>query len=216
MKVRLIVAGLAALLMSALVASGASALVAKNVGSKASLGKKAGNGSTAGTGGKREKTSGARYECEDKDSDGSPDVVLTSNGTTYAWPPNHKYRPMAITAVEEDSDDSITLNSTGSHDQFIAGEELNGSGNTAYTSDVDPMTITKTDTGTVTTTQNFRGERSGRDKTGRTYFFDTFVTYENDLGMMETCDPPKEAFTAFVPHDQGQNSEAPTTTTARR
>ena len=213
MKVRLVVAGLAALIMSALVASGASALVAKNVGGSASIGKPGdNNGSTAGTGGKRERTGTKSYTCPDSmmDADSQDEGIITVAGTNYAWPPNHKYRDIKITVTEiadEDADaDDVTVSSFGSHDQVTSdGEELNGSGHTAMTSDVSPNpAFAGPALNTVTVAQQFRGERSGRDKSGRTYSFDVTATFDDGSTM---CTSPPGHFTAFVPHDQGQHSE---------
>jgi hypothetical protein len=122
------------------------------------------------------------------------------DGVVVAWPPNHKYRTATITLTEEpDADmlDDVTVSVAGTHDQMVSDtEEMNGAGNTDPATDVIPG-APGAGTGSASTTVQFRGERSGRDKTGRTYTFDVIGT--TDSGATE-CAPV--SFTATVPHDQ--------------
>ena len=122
------------------------------------------------------------------------------DGVVVAWPPNHKYRTATITLTEEpdaDPADGVTVSVVGSHDQMVSDtEEMNGAGNTDPATDVVPG-APGSGNGSATTSVQFRGERSGRDKTGRTYTFDVVGT--TDSGATE-CAPV--AFTATVPHDQ--------------
>jgi hypothetical protein len=119
--------------------------------------------------------------------------TIAFTGSTTLWPPNHKYRSFTITATSSIPADMVTLTSTGSDDEVVDGEELNGSGNTA--NDVTPNPASDSGTGSASTTQSVRGERSGRGD-GRTYTIDAMATF--GMGTMP-CD---QKFTITVPHDQ--------------
>ena len=135
------------------------------------------------------------FDCGDGDS-------ITYSGPLTIWPPNHKYRPLTITATEgEDADpmDEVSLMTSGSHDEVTeSGEELNGAGHTPLATDVDPAADTDSGTGSATTSHRIRGERSGRGD-GRTYTFSAMAMFDN--GMKE-CDA---TFTSAVPHDMGKS-----------
>ena len=122
------------------------------------------------------------------------------DGVLVAWPPNHKYRTATITLTETpdaDPADNVTVSVVGSHDQMVSDtEEMNGAGNTDPATDVLPG-APGAGPGSATTSVQFRGERSGRDKTGRTYTFTANGTTDNGA---TACAPV--TFTATVPHDQ--------------
>jgi len=126
--------------------------------------------------------------------------TFTYEGPVVVWPPNHKYRSATITLTDQDDEtlmDNVTVAATGTHDQILDdGTEMNGSGNTDPATDVKPG-APGAGAGSASTTFEFRGERSGRDKTGRTYTFT--ATGTTDSGA-STCKPVD--FTALVPHDQ--------------
>lgn len=143
------------------------------------------SGSTAGTGGKREVTKTQTAPCGE-----GREIRFTA--PEELWPPNHKYRDVAIIADGND-DDMVTVEVMGMHDEVVDGEELNGSGNTG--DDVSPAAATDMGTGSAETAHQIRGERSGRGD-GRTYTFDVLATFDEE-------DCPAQ-FTAFVPHDQGK------------
>jgi hypothetical protein len=142
------------------------------------------------------------YEC-----DGG---TLTLNAPEKLWPPNHKYyEDVYVLAEADDENDEVSLTTTGTHDQYDAdtGAEQNGSGNTADDITVDDegaeLTPESTDaqpvaleegTGSVQTDWLVRSERSGRDKTGRTYALDGTATF----GDGEPCSGGVEM---LVPHD---------------
>jgi hypothetical protein len=207
MKVRMTLAALAAALIAALVGTGAaSALVAPGVNLTTAKVAPGGNGDTAGTGGRRESKESFTYECVDSTGAKTGDTI-TYSGTTVAWPPNHKYRPMTITAVDKDEDGTVELTTSGSHDQMLAdGSEMNGAGNTDPVTDVSPPMIMDAAEGTNANTHQFRGERSGRDKSGRTYTWTADAVFDADSLMPRQCSAPD--FHSTVPHDQGQRSGA--------
>jgi hypothetical protein len=129
---------------------------------------------------------------------GQNEGTFTYEGVVVAWPPNHKYRNASVTLTDTDGDpmNMVSVAVAGTHDQVLEdGSEMNGSGNT------DPATDTTPGAGTganeATANFQFRGERSGRDKTGRTYTFTTTGSTDNGTS---TCDPVE--FEAVVPHDQ--------------
>lgn len=143
--------------------------------------------------------------------DGTPDLAqdcdggtVEYDGPTDVWPPNHKLIPADLTFTP-DTDDMYSYSAMAGHDQVVDGEELNGSGNTPFETDIafvqEDGTTTQMIMGMETGEQTFpmqvRAERSGRDMTGRTYTIAGMVTY----GMGEPCD---FAFEITVPHDQGK------------
>src|SRR5688500_12451581 len=148
---------------------------------------------------------GQRSDSIDKDCNGllgQKEGTFTYDGVVNAWPPNHKYRTATITLTEDDDADpmdEVTIAVTGSHDQMVDDTtEMNGAGNTDPATDVVPGTPGM-GTGSASTTVRFRGERSGRDKTGRTYTFDVMGTTDDGT---QSC---SETYTATVPHDQRKN-----------
>ena len=185
MKLRMLLAALAAL---------AAALVAGTTGATAA-GEHANDGP---------KSKNGTQTADCRDSLGQKQGTFTYDGPLSVWPPNHKYVTATITLVEDaDADplDDVTVAATGTHDQLLEdGSEMNGAGNTDPATDVVPG-APGAGTGSAATTVRFRAERSGRDKTGRTYTFT--ATGTTDSGASE-CQPV--SFTALVPHDQGTRS----------
>lgn len=139
------------------------------------------------------------HDCGDGDT-------ITYDGPITAWPPNHKYRAVTITATEapdDDSMDTVTLNTMGSHDEVDdQGNEQNGAGHTPIATDVNPPTDMDMGTGSATTKHEFRGERSGRGD-GRIYTFKAMATFDDGQKM---CDA---TFTSTVPHDMGHGAGGP-------
>ena len=134
---------------------------------------------------------------------------LTLVGPEKLWPPNHKYYEgdLFINAQDDDGGE-IALETDGTHDQYDAdtGTEQNGSGNTAddITVDDEDAEVTtepgdpqpaalEEGTGEVQTDWAARSERSGRDKTGRTYTLHGLATFDD--GSCEVT------ATFLVPHD---------------
>ena len=130
------------------------------------------------------------------DGEGGHTVTWTP---TTVWPPNHKYQDVTITYTDSSEDHQLTLAATSAtHDQYDAeGNELNGAGNT----DEDVVLPADAATGTesVSVIVRARGERSGRDKTGRVYTVDYTANSVNADGETDnTCDGQ---ITVTVPHD---------------
>ena len=123
-------------------------------------------------------------------------------GPVVAWPPNHKYRNASITLTDTDGDplNDVTVTVAGTHDQILTdGSEMNGSGNTDPATDATPGAGAGTE-GSATANFKFRGERSGKEKDGRTYTFTANGTTDGPAAVLSTCKPV--TFTAVVPHDQ--------------
>lgn len=197
MKTRILVATTAAFALTG--AAGASALVSTDATKLVTVGPGGGggNGDTAGTGGKREKSDTRTFVCDSGDNQNRTIVMA---GVVEAWPPNHKYRNVTFSAIDGDGDGTTTLTTTGSHDQMLAdGSEMNGAGNTDPATDVMPPSATGSGDGSASTAHQFRGERSGRDKSGRTYEWTADATFDDG----ETCHAD---FTSVVPHDQGNRA----------
>jgi hypothetical protein len=134
------------------------------------------------------------------------------------WPPNHKYYDgeLFVQAVDTDGQ-SITLSTTGTHDQYDGdtGAEQNGSGNTGdditvadpdggalteESTDAQPVAA-ETKSGTVRTDWVARAERSGRFKEGRTYTFSGTATFSDGSCTVST--------TFAVPHDMRKSNREP-------
>ena len=193
MKVRLMLAAGAATAVALAGAGSANALIGVNV---------AGGGNDSSNGADNGIHDTKKVQFWDCEADALTDTRPAANsryveygGPKEIWPPNHKMRTVNVTAWG-DADDAITLAVNATHDQMVAGEEMNGSGNT----EVDFVDTTgpgaATGTGKAVETVQIRGERSGRDKTGRTYTVAFLATYNT---AEEECDGE---FTALVPHDQ--------------
>ncbi len=131
-------------------------------------------------------------------------------GPTASWPPNHKEIAAQITLYDEDAEaltDDVTIEVVGIHDEAtyddngLATGEQNGTGNT------DPATDSRGGVGGGTESASvpvaWRSERSGRGD-GRTYTFTVEGTTDTGLS---TCAPV--TYTATVPHDQGNGAGKP-------
>ena len=132
------------------------------------------------------------------------------------WPPNHKYVEDLFVAATDANGDRVDLTTTGTHDQYVEGdnglEEQNGAGNTGddITSDDAEATVVKSndensgfpnviategdDNGSVVTDWKARAERSGRDQTGRVY------TLTADAAFSDGS-PCSAELSITVPHD---------------
>ena len=195
MRIRVLMAGTA---VTALVgATGASALVSSDAPtlSVAAKQKSSQGGGGGGTGGKRERYGEQRLTCSDGNS-------VVYNGPLEMWPPNHKYRDLTVTATDDEPSNTVTLTTTGTHDEYLEdGSEMNGAGNTD--GDFFDVTPGGTDSGQgqAVTEHRIRGERSGRGD-GRTYTIHALALFSDG----EECEGD---FTSTVPHDQGQGSGKP-------
>ena len=208
MKTRIIVATGTAVAAGLIGAGGASALVGVNLTAPttSTVTVTKGNDSSNGADNGIHDTKKVVYwdcdagtETSTQPTDGH---YLTYNGPKDIWPPNHKYRHLTISATGHE-DDSIVLTVTGSSDETIDGEELNGAGNTDndYVGpDMTPVAVAN-GTGTASTPYKVRGERSGHGD-GRTYSFDTMATFDDET------EPCTHTFTATVPHDQRNHTNS--------
>lgn len=195
MKTRSLVALTAVLVVA--IAGPASALI----GSTSTLGTSAvkpattsnadsgGNGSTSGI---HDSTKTDRQYCNDQHSQ-----WIEYQGPSEIWPPNHKMRNYTIVA-HDDNGGQVTLATIVSSSQPLDGP---GDGNT----DVDYTDNTPagadSGTGEARNSGQVRGERSGLDKSGRTYTFDSTAMFTPGGSCHKT-------FTAHVPHDQRDHTNS--------
>jgi hypothetical protein len=157
-----------------------------------------GNGNGGGNGGGGDKSHGkSEAACTD---DGKVEWTPTS-----VWPPNHKYKTINITFIDDDNDgDTITVSvDSASHNQITDGVESLGSGNTDNDAVPGPPG-SATDPDDAKTSAQIRAERSGLDQNGRNY--DLVVTC-TDTGDESGDDEESETITITVnvPHDRGRN-----------
>lgn len=173
------------------------------------------------TGSQTETTSTSPDDCGEGNS-------LIAVHPTLLWPPNHKYfgdvaGENLYFLAEDDDGGSVTLATTGTHNQYDSeGAELNGSGNTGdedgdgVADDVTPnedgplsaeSTATapayaETADGSVQTNWMARAERAGTGvKAGvpnRTYTLTGMATFDDG-----SCDLSIEI---VVPHDMGKGT----------
>ena len=146
---------------------------------------------------------------------GQDEGDITYAGPVVVWPPNHKYVSATISVTDDDAEpitDQATASVAGTHDQILDdGSEMTGTGNTDPATDVVPGPP-GSGTPTAETSVQFRAERSGHQWSGgdqwrgRTYTFTVSGTTDNGL---TTCNPV--TFTATVPHDQGNHTGSSTT-----
>ena len=174
----------------------ATAVVGVGVGASALAAKDDSNGADNGIHGTTKTQS---LPCNNATT-GQREGTFTYTGPDQLWPPNHKYRYGTITLTDEDDEaltDNVTLMVTASHDQVVDGEELKGSGHTPFATDATAESPA-TGNPSAGSDSSMRGERSGKEKGGRTYTFNTAGSTV-DSGF-STCAPV--SFTAKVPHDQ--------------
>ena len=141
------------------------------------------------------------------------DGTVTWSPTTL-WPPNHKMQTVSISYVApaDNPGDTTTITvGTISDDQSAAdgSGELNGSGNPNEGLDWGGSGnhATSPEGSPADTTATVRAERSGTDKTGRTYSINVMCTEQDGTTMM--ADPNGSGMatlTVTVPHDQGHRS----------
>lgn len=137
------------------------------------------------------------------------------------WPPNHKYYDdLAVIAIDGDGDGTVSLVSTGSHDQYESTEdgtqEMGGSGNTTDDITVDDedaevtddgpedgdpefIAVETDDDGSVDTDWRARSERSGQDLDGRQYTLGGTATFDDE----SVCEG---SYTFTVPHDMRKSN----------
>jgi hypothetical protein len=136
------------------------------------------------------------------------DGTVTWSPTTL-WPPNHKMQTITINYTDNDGDgDSISITVGMISDDQAASDgsnEMNGSGQPTDKQGLDwagtGNSGSATDPGTATTTAQVRAERSGRDKTGRTYSIQVMCS---DMGGSNNeMEMQTVTLLVTVPHDQG-------------
>ena len=189
MKTRFVVVAGA---VAAVAAAGpASAIVATPTLSLTQQKAAGGNGSTSGI---HDTRRSERQYC----SGGSTATSrwIEYQGPTSIWPPNHKMRNYKIIAHDDDAQTTSLMTVTTS------SQVANGTGDGNTDVDMVDTTPVGADMGTneATNEGQVRGERSGNDKAGRTYTFDSTATFDG-----ETC---QKQFTAHVPHDQRDQANA--------
>lgn len=137
---------------------------------------------------------------------GAPQLSLSYYGPTSMWPPNHKYQPFSITGTSS-LGGPVTLDTSGTHDQYDGDTEMTGTGHTAddivpnddqattaSASTAKAPAATEDGTGSVTTDWEARSERAGAVKAGRTYTV-TGTIHQGPTSCTGT-------WTLTVPHDQ--------------
>jgi hypothetical protein len=148
-----------------------------------------------------------KVDCNDSDGNKVGDIVY--GGPEYMWPPNHKLQAITITATAVDPDDTVTLDTEGTHNEFNEdGTEFNGAGNTE--GDVQPPAAAGgPQAHKVVNSHELRSERSGQGD-GRVYTLEwqaTFTDNDGDDGYGEAVcasmgfDGNEDAFQITVPHD---------------
>lgn len=140
------------------------------------------------------------------------------------WPPNHKYfTGISVTADDGEDNKTVTLETTGTHNQPDGDTGGNGSGNTAddiTTDGEDPTIVTsddgqtvvaeeKSDTGTVTTNWKARAERAGTLKPGRTYTLSAIATFADGDSTGDNNPNCTHSVTFTVPHDMRKSTRTP-------
>ena len=199
MKTRMVLLASAAAAIAA--AGPASALVAAPSLSLTTTKAASGSGGNGSTSGIHDTTKSDRQYCNSDQSQ-----WIEYRGPKDIWPPNHKMRDYTIVA-HDDNGGTVTLMTTVMSSQLPNGP---GDGNT----DTDYVDNTPAGAdmgeGEAENTGQVRGERSGTDKAGRTYTFDSHAMFGSDGS---SCD---KTFTAHVPHDQRDQTNTKKNRTARR
>jgi hypothetical protein len=161
-----------------------------------------------------------------KGSEASCNDGIVSWSPNAIWPPNHKMQTIAISYDDGDNDDTRLTIDGITHDQFVEDaegnvKEMNGSGNPHL---IDMEGVGATDTGTgddnAAVAAKVRGERSGRDISGRVYTItvtcqdylpggvlpDPSGQESNDAGDGTEPNPDGAEtinLTVYIPHDMG-------------
>ena len=117
--------------------------------------------------------------------------LITYNGPTSLWPPNHKMQPVSITATEGDDLDNLDEVSVTVLPDFA--DATGGDGGAQHDPDHDGE-LSDSGTGSATADFRIRSERSGQGD-GRTYTLTVAATFDNNT---EECDG---SFEVTVPHD---------------
>jgi hypothetical protein len=158
---------------------------------------------SAGAGNTTLKNKYSSNETVTRDCDGGKIIYV---GPLQMWPPNHKYATGTITAVATEPTDNVTLNSTGTNNQYEGDTEASGTGHTAddivlktqdgtVQSGQSNVTVESSGTGSVIHTVLLRSERAGSIQDGRVYTLTETATFGDD----EPCTPAP--FQVAVPHD---------------
>jgi hypothetical protein len=153
------------------------------------------------------------------DGNGNVVGIVQYVGPLKMWPPNHKYQDISIVATAVDADDTASLATEGTHDEYTEdGTEMNGAGNTdmdvSPAADADGPHASSAETG-----HSLRSERSGQGD-GRTYTLDWQAQFNDADGDganngepygevvcgsadldMNGFEPSADAFLVEVPHD---------------
>jgi hypothetical protein len=158
--------------------------------------------------------------CEDGDE-------VTFAGDSLLWPPNHKASPYTVTADgagedgdqqaadDEDYDDDgedVSIETAGSNDEFINGQEAQGSGKPNGGADNPPAELAGPSPDQATTASSVTAERAGTGD-GRVYTIDWTATFDDGTKICTSQVPAegdqemgktyvkRDAFQIVVPHD---------------
>jgi hypothetical protein len=142
------------------------------------------------------------YNCPAAITGGDSGYTVTWTPTSV-FPPNHKYvtGTLTYTAAPGHEADSLALTIDAiTHDEYTAGVEWVGSGNTPI--DATGAGNTDSGSGSVSVPFQIRAERSGTG-TGRTYTIG--YTAQANSGVSNDCsqDVMTSSVQVFVPHDMG-------------
>ncbi len=138
---------------------------------------------------------GNKYEAVAAQADCGSGNVVNWLGATTLWPPNHKFQPASVQAVDA-SGDNVTIEI----DPVIT-DAVGGDGGAKHDPDVT-YTSSPVATGAGSALVDFalRSERSGRGE-GRTYTINWVATFDNGSDTCTSNDDGQDPFVAFVPHD---------------
>jgi hypothetical protein len=117
-------------------------------------------------------------------------------GPIKLWPPNHKFVPVSVSAVDNDSSSQVTLTVSP-----VVTDAVGGDGGPQhdpdYTPEGSPMA---TGTGSATVDLSLRAERSGKGD-GRTYTINWSAKFDNGSKTCSSSDGGQTPFVVTVPHD---------------
>ena len=144
---------------------------------------------------------GNKYQAVTDPRDCGDGDFVNLNGPLKLWPPNHKFVPEPVTAIDSDSSSSVSLTITPALTDAAGGD-----GGAQHDPDwqlADGSTgdsFTSTGTGSATAELQLRAERSGKGE-GRTYTINWTATFDNGSKTCTSNDSGQTPFTITVPHD---------------